>query len=93
MSVNLHDALKKASAKMDKEWAAELHAAVEKRMKFINEHREELVEAFIAKTGCQPDECELVIENCWDSGGMQIEITWVRRISNSTKDKLEGGGK
>jgi hypothetical protein len=40
-----------------------LETLVEERIKFIQSSREELVEAFLAKTGFQPDEVEMVQRN------------------------------
>lgn len=39
-------------------------------MRRINEQREQIIEAFLAETGCSPSECEQVVQHtpdglCW----------------------------
>ena len=47
---------------MDQPWLDKMKEAGRAKMEFINSHQEELVTAFVAKTGFQPDECTLCIE-------------------------------
>lgn len=53
----------------------ELSEIVEKKMRFVNENREELIQAFVAKTGVQPDEAVLCEQRMQDG---EIKL-WVRK--------------
>ena len=45
-----------------REFSDRLHSLVGQKLNSINEQREEILEAFVAKYGFQPDECEQVYE-------------------------------
>lgn len=61
----------------------ELRQVAEKKMLFIAEHKEELLAAFIAKTGLQPDECELCIRTRFCDFSESTTVYWVRRKEGS----------
>lgn len=62
-------------------WREEFRKNVAERMSFINSHQEELLEAFVAKTGLQPDECQIMIQRSGPEfgSGQLLEAVWVER--------------
>jgi hypothetical protein len=57
----------------------QIRKAVENKLQFIEEHKEELLTAFIAKTGFYPDECELCIRTEILEFSEHVTAYWVRR--------------
>ena len=56
----------------------DLHSLMRRNYVRILEHKEEILEAFIAKYGCEPDEMEIV-----ETRGID-EVSWrVRKKTNS----------
>lgn len=68
----------------------ELRQVAEKKMLFIAEHKEELLAAFIAKTGLQPDECELCIRTRFCDFSEITTVYWARRKEGSNAE-IRGG--
>jgi len=67
-----------------RELGIDIFALANERLKFINENKEKLVEAFIAETGFRPSECQMVI----NESRAGISIIYMRRFVN---EKSQGG--
>jgi len=52
---------------------AELRRIYSEKMKQISERKEEILEAFVAKYGCQPDELEIIENKDLNTWGVQIK--------------------
>jgi hypothetical protein len=57
----------------------QLKDLVEKRMRFVNENRERLVEAFLAETGMLPSECIMCQQDTYQDGQMVMKIWFERK--------------
>lgn len=59
------------------QWMDTILKVVEERMRFINSHRTEIIEAFLAKHGCDPEDCVHCVQRMRDGG----EKFWIRKMT------------
>ena len=73
----------KSKYAMDQSWLDKVKEAGRAKMEFINQHQEELITAFVAKTGLQPDECTLIIQDCASDLHQKTKAYWVERTDHA----------
>jgi AraC-like DNA-binding protein len=65
---------------LDERFSEDLRRLAHERMKFVLEHREAFVEAFVAEVGCLPSDAEMIEETTTEEGIVRTRV-WFRRRS------------